>query len=397
MIRQIYHSLLPKQVQRILLSLISSFRFAEKFGVLICKNYIPVSIHNARETIGQNKGDAKFHVLAEENASPTVCPIHLEQQPLEAVQPLVARTETVVLELDGEDYFFSDCHLFDREMNVIDECGLRFEKMPIYRKLLSRNRVKVKGTVAYLSNVEPSNYYHWMCRTLPLIRIYKKFFDLQEIDFFYIGQAPILGFQHESLLRAGIQMDQIIQQACTSDRIIAAISSRTSQFGSAPIHWENFAFSRNLFHNEILSNAGTAKRRLYVSRGDAKRRKVINEAEVVHLLKDYGFELVTMDGKTLQQQVELFSQAEAIVAPHGAALTNLLFVQPGATVIELIPYGYVNNCFYVLASYADADYFYLQGERIEQPGIDRHSLDLSVDIDKLNQICQMAFKQMVLQ
>lgn len=395
MIRRIYHWLIPKKVQRILLSLISSLGFAKKLGILICKDYIPVSIHNVK-IVGDSQNDMKPYILIEENASPTICPIHLEEQQLEAMQPLVARTETVVLELDGESYFFSDRHLFDHKMNVIDECGLRFEKMPIYRKLLSRNRVKVKGTVAYLSNVEPSNYYHWMCRTLPLIRIYKKFFDLQEIDFFYIGQTPILGFQQESLLKAGIRMDQVIQQACTSDQIIAAISSRVSRFGSAPIHWENFIFSRNLFSREIESNAGIAKKRLYVSRGNAKRRKVINELEVINLLKNYGFEFVTMDGKTLQQQVELFSQAEAVVAPHGAALTNLLFVQPGTTVIELIPYGYVNNCFYVLASYADTRYFYLQGEKLEQPGVDQHSLDLSVDIDKLDRICQMAFKQMVL-
>lgn len=395
-LQQLYRLFL-KHSQRKILRIASSFAPLRRFGFVACNRYIQLSVDSLDKFTEKFKDSAKVYTLVEENKGLTKSAKHLDDQYLDAIQPLTARTETVILDLNGEKFLFRDNHLFDDEMNVIDERGLCFERMPIYRKRLTGSTKKLEGTVAYLSNVEPSNYYHWMCRTLPLIRIYKKFFDLQEIDFFYTGQSPLRGFQEESLLKAGIRREQIIQQACTADRMIAAISSRTSYFGSAPIHWEAFAFIRELFHNEIVSHAGVARKRIYVARGNVNRRKVINEAEVIHLLQAYGFERVTMDDKTLQQQIEIFSQAEAIVAPHGAALTNLLFVQPGTTVIELIPYGYVNNCFYVLASYAEADYFYLQGKRTEQSGTNQHSLDLSIDIDKFNQICQMAFRQAVLQ
>ncbi len=142
-------------------------------------------------------------------------------------------------------------------------------------------------------------------------------------------------------------------------------------------------------------------KRIYVTRGNVKRRKVINEEQVVQSLEKYGFTTVSMDGKSLREQIQIFASAEAIVAPHGAALTNLLFIQPGTKVIELFPYGYVNNCFYALANYAKACYFYLQGEQINQPNfkqlslkrsnIDEHHLDLKIDIDKFEQICRIAF------
>jgi hypothetical protein len=68
-------------------------------------------------------------------------------------------------------------------------------------------------------------------------------------------------------------------------------------------------------------------------------------------------------------------------------------------VIELIPYGYLNNCFYALASYGEAEYFYLEGEKIIQGNlegrklnryVDVRYLNLYIDIQKLDQICQMA-------
>jgi hypothetical protein len=68
-------------------------------------------------------------------------------------------------------------------MNVIYERYVDFQKLPIYREILPRKIKKIQGTVAYLSNTEISNYGHWMCLTLPLLRLYDIFFGLSQIDF----------------------------------------------------------------------------------------------------------------------------------------------------------------------------------------------------------------------
>jgi capsular polysaccharide biosynthesis protein len=39
-----------------------------------------------------------------------------------------------------------------------------------------------------------------------------------------------------------------------------------------------------------------------------------------------------------------------IVAPHGAALTNIVFTPPGALVVELFGDNYVNGCFWAIAN-----------------------------------------------
>jgi capsular polysaccharide biosynthesis protein len=57
--------------------------------------------------------------------------------------------------------------------------------------------------------------------------------------------------------------------------------------------------------------------------------------------------------------VNLFDQAEAIVSPHGAGLTNLFFSNPGCRVLELFSEGFVDLFLLNLAERKKAEYDYL--------------------------------------
>jgi hypothetical protein len=392
--RSLYHLALPYELRgKIRFFAFKSLRqggilnLLRKVGILTFNNHLQVDVSNAEQVFPNNKEDITLYKLVEENPIKSV--LHFEGEKLEGMQPFVAKTETVVLDIVNGGFSLRNNHLLDKQLNLITEGGINFEKLPINLHLL-RKTTHLKGTVAYLSDPDILNYYHWMCRTLPLLRIYRKFFDWQEIDFFYVGQERLSNFHKETLAKAGVKMNQVIQDACTADRIVAAINTRTIRFGD-PINKEAYLFSRNLFLNNSQLKVGKKKRRIYVKRGNVNRRKVINETEIINLLENYGFESVVMDNKTVQEQAEMFNQAEAIVAIHGAALANLLFIQTGVKVIELIPYGYVNNCFYAMATYGEADYYYLQGENTNQGNIDVRYLDLYVDIHKLKNLCQRAF------
>ena len=341
---------------------------------------------NAEEVIGTNSKCTKNYKIIEEN-DVTKSAIHFEEQKLHDIQPFLVISENIILDIKNREYSFRNNHLLDKDLNIIAGYRTRFEILPIYKQILPPV-AKIKGTVAYLSDTTPTNYYHWMCATLPLIRFYQTSTNLSEIDFFYVGNFPLSGFHKESLERAGIPMNRIVQEACTADRIVAAINSRFINFND-PISREAYLFTRNLFRDECNVGIKHEKTRIYVKRGNATRRRVINEAEVIDLLEQYGFQAVEMDNKTVKEQAETFANAEAIVAPHGAALTNLLFAQSNTKVIEIFPDGFINNCFYVLANYGNLNYFYLKGERFSQ-NIKAHSIDIYVDITKLEQICRMA-------
>jgi hypothetical protein len=65
--------------------------------------------------------------------------------------------------------------------------------------------------------------------------------------------------------------------------------------------------------------------KLYLTRFTATRASLANEREVRELVEKYGFTLVDTAKLTVAEQKELFAGCEMVVAPGGAALSNLIF------------------------------------------------------------------------
>ena len=77
------------------------------------------------------------------------------------------------------------------------------------------------------------------------------------------------------------------------------------------------------------------RRRIYIPRRHS--RYVVNDAELQDLLKRHEFETIDTDSLSFSDQIDAFCAASAVVAPHGAALTNLLVCEEGTPVLELFP------------------------------------------------------------
>ena len=121
-------------------------------------------------------------------------------------------------------------------------------------------------------------------------------------------------------------------------------------------------------------------RKLYISRSDANHRRVTNEIEVVKILSSKGFEVVTLEGMSFSQQVELFASANIIVAPHGAGLTNLLYCNPSTVLYEFFSTDYVNKCFTEMCAEKGITYYYSVF-----PGTQDHKMDYQIDLAALNE------------
>lgn len=57
---------------------------------------------------------------------------------------------------------------------------------------------------------------------------------------------------------------------------------------------------------------------------------------------------------TMLGQASLFSQAHLVIGPHGAGLTNILFAQPGASLVYFPMTPVVDSCFAHLAAVVNA-------------------------------------------
>jgi hypothetical protein len=104
-------------------------------------------------------------------------------------------------------------------------------------------------------------------------------------------------------------------------------------------------------------------RRIYVTRGQRRNNRIVrNEGEVMEVLGERGFTVVDPGTLSLVEQIRTFAEAEWIVAPHGAALANVVFASPGASVVELFAPDYVQASYWKLAdSVPGLGYRYLLG------------------------------------
>jgi capsular polysaccharide biosynthesis protein len=129
---------------------------------------------------------------------------------------------------------------------------------------------------------------------------------------------------------------------------------------------------------------GPAKRRIFVSRQQAKDRRLVNDAAVQSYLEEYEFETHVLETLPFRSQVELFAQAEVVLSPHGAGLTNILFSPPGLTVVEMIPQDIVRQAFvyWTMADVLGHSYWYFVAETVPREG--QQYGDARVPLEKLD-------------
>ena len=225
-----------------------------------------------------------------------------------------------------------------------------------------RRAVSVGGSAGVAASLSAeANYFHWMFDALPRVDLIRR--AGFEPDRWY---APLgRPFHAETLRRAGIDPATVIDAAAAghlrADRLIAAGPPGDTGNPTPAAR----AFLRGLFADVI--EGVRPFRRVYLSRGDAARRRVLGEDALFARLARLGYERHELGGRSAAAQARLFAEATHVIAPHGAGLTNLVFCPPGARVLELFHPGYVNVCYWSLANLGGVGYHWLAGEGPASP------------------------------
>ena len=167
------------------------------------------------------------------------------------------------------------------------------------------------------------------------------------------------------------------------------------------MHREEFYEARNLYYltrlaapgqvndevmrrlrRELIAERPAGEKRIYISRGRATARKVLNETELVPRLKEYGFEVLYGEDFSLKEQIDIFSSCKTILGIHGAGLTKCMFMPPGGNVVELRKrernYGYWH-----LSDALDHRYYYYHGVPDSAASLIGRGCNLTVAVDEL--------------
>ena len=104
----------------------------------------------------------------------------------------------------------------------------------------------------------------------------------------------------------------------------------------------------------------------------------MNQAELQAALESRGFVSIQPERLSVAEQAGFLSSARCVVAPHGAALTNLIFAPPGALLLELFHPQHKNRAIVNLAAACGHRYACLDGQPINRPG--DNALEYLIDI-----------------
>ena len=171
-----------------------------------------------------------------------------------------------------------------------------------------------------------NNYYHWTIETLPRIRSLERYADER-------GGYPDL------LIPADRPswMDETIERIDYGGRVlgwsgaVADVECLVVPVFPDPTP-EECRWLRDRMRSDSDGERSPGGSRVFISREDATIRQVTNADEILPVLDKYGFETHVLTELSVAEQIALFSDADIVVAPHGAGLTNLVYAENIATV-----------------------------------------------------------------
>jgi len=92
---------------------------------------------------------------------------------------------------------------------------------------------------------------------------------------------------------------------------------------------------------------------------------LINEDELLPIIRDLGFEVVRPEQLSLMEQIRTFQSANLICGVFGAGLANVIFSPPGTSLLELQePMNAPRSWFWQMTSVLGHEYQCLTGQSI---------------------------------
>lgn len=241
--------------------------------------------------------------------------------------------------------------------------------------VVNKNVIEIERAIN-LCGFASNNYYHFTMEILSRLGYVNKLPDVENMPIL-IDEGIKIYPQLEELLHVVNQNREVIYVSGeTCIKVHSLIQPSMNTWGALNVEsWDLFKMSDNLTAqsgvanirscvNEYLSEQTT--RKIFISRKNHSTTRLKNEAAIIPLFESAGFEIVYPESLSYVEQVRLFSTVKCVVGVTGAALTNILYCQPGTVVGCIIPKEYGFCIYSTLAELVGCRTLFLSPEIISR-------------------------------
>lgn len=221
------------------------------------------------------------------------------------------------------------------------------------------------------------NYGHWIIDALPKVGLLEGHLDLDECVFVVNPkqEGQLRRVVLDALALAGVPADQVEFMDLSTHRfeqlvVLGIISAQPTVKAPFAIRYlERLADQVPIGGDQ----------RLYVSRNNGTRRRLLNEEAVTDLVTAAGYRVVHPDKFSLQEQITLFRGARHVIGNLGAGLSNLAFSPMGVSVLALTTETMRHDYFYDIVCHKSGRYRGIQGHA--KSAAPNNRSDFEVDLD----------------
>lgn len=272
---------------------------------------------------------------------------------------------------------------YDSELNRM----LEAEEHPVFQTWNDPKLQHLEGTAAVLTFCGSHNYFHWMYDVIPRLAMLHA--SGASYSCIIMNPNPYGPFVEQTWAMLGISESFVIrikpESYYQADRLIVPSLMMNSHYPP----WATDTLRKFLLPHRDTTLI--SPERIYISRGKTITRRVVNEEDVIHCLKEFNVVPIYLEDWTVAEQIQIFASAELIVGPHGAGLANLAFCQPGTRVIEIFHAQHIVPTYWMISNHNDLDYYMVYAQGIADPSIRFPGLeDICVDVDRLHQTLKLA-------
>ena len=230
-----------------------------------------------------------------------------------------------------------------------------------------------------------NNYFHWMFDILPRLIILEKFYNLNDINFFYCPQ--IKPWQLSTLSIFNIGADKLINsnlhRHIQADKVLAVshpwyskglILNEAKNLPRWIINEINLKFEK--FGKKFKCND-----KIFIDRRESKYNhcQIINDEEIKTYLRKKGFTVYRVGELNFFEQIYLFQNAKIVIGAHGAAFTNLIFCKENTKVLDIIPQNHPNTVDETIAKVKNLNFRFIRTKELTEKEKDNGDIFLTID------------------